>query len=139
MAPRTGRCAAEHDVSVPAERQSHDPRSGDGLSGVLAVESHGEACVLKLAGDLDAVKARQVAEVVDAILSRRPRTLILDLRKVTFVASAGAHLVLESSARTGTDVRIVAAPDAGIWETAPAEPTDAIAVFSTLENALAYE
>jgi anti-anti-sigma factor len=136
MVPKAG-----HDVSVPAERPSHDPSPGDGLSGILAVESHGEACVLKLAGDLDAVKARQVAEVVDAILSRRPRTLILDLRKVTFVASAGAHLVVESPARTGTDarIRIVAVPDSGIWETVLADTTDAIAVFSTLEEALACE
>jgi anti-anti-sigma factor len=131
------RAEGAHDVYVPAERPPSTQDVGYGLSGIIAVESHGEVCVLKLAGDVDAVMTRRVADVVDTILSRRPRTLIIDLRRVTFVASVAAHLVVESPRRTGTEIRFVAARDAGIWETVPGISTAAMAVFATLDEALA--
>lgn len=124
-----------------AEPPLADQPLGYGPSGIAAVESHRDAIVLKLTGDLDAVKARQVAQVIDAILDRRPRTLILDLSTVTFVASAGTHLLVDAHQQTGAAIRlqIVATDDARVSRTVPTDSTGAITFHSTLDDALATD
>jgi len=77
---------------------------------IVGVESHGDATVLKVAGDIGLATAPQLTEVALAILERGPRVLVLDMSRVSFLASAGLAALVELHRRTGEDVafRVVA-------------------------------
>lgn len=78
---------------------AHTARVIDGM------ESHGDALVLKVAGDIGVGTAGQVVEVVDAMLERRPRAVVLDLSAVTFLSSAGLAALVTLHRRAEPDVR----------------------------------
>jgi anti-anti-sigma factor len=60
---------------------------------------NGTATVV-VAGDLDAMTAPDLAEVLDAQLTGQERELVVDLREVTFMSSAGLHLLLAATVNT---------------------------------------
>ena len=72
---------------------------------ITGVESHGDAMVLKVAGDVGLATAPQLIEVAAAILDRKPRTLVVDMSRVSFLASAGLAALVELHRRSGEDVR----------------------------------
>lgn len=72
------------DTETQPERRppfTHSP----GL--ITGVQSHGDAVVLRVAGDIGLASAPQLVEVATAILDRRPCTLVVDMSRVSFLAS----------------------------------------------------
>jgi anti-anti-sigma factor len=99
------------------------------------VERAGEDTVLRLAGELDVATAPQLRAAIDAARPRRG-TLVLDVAQLSFMDSAGLHLLLDAHAAaraaghdvvvagaegpvllamraTGVDLRVPCAPDVG--------------------------
>ncbi|MBY8851635.1 STAS domain-containing protein [Saccharothrix longispora] len=57
--------------------------------------------LLAVSGDLDAETCRPVASEVDAVLDARPTAVVLDLRAVGFLGSAGIALLVNAHHRAG--------------------------------------
>jgi len=76
---------------------------GDGLrkEPVLGVETVGEACVVKLAGELDLYNAPQVRDALAAACSDVPGRVVVDLSEVEFIDSTALGVLIE--ARTKLD------------------------------------
>jgi anti-anti-sigma factor len=106
---------------------------------IVGVESHGDAVVLKVAGDIGLATAPQLTEVALAILERRPRALIVDMSRVSFLASAGLAALVELHRQAGDDVRfrVVAAGSTVVRPLTLSGLDTLIAVRATLTDALA--
>jgi anti-sigma B factor antagonist len=86
---------------------------GEGLrkKPVLSVETVGEACVVKLGGELDLYNAPQVREALTAACADSPQRIVVDLTEVEFIDSTALGVLIE--ARTKLDNRrafMLAAP-----------------------------
>lgn len=76
----------------------------------MSEELIGRTAILALAGEFDLYTAPEVGRVLDQILRRAPRRLVVDLSQVCFLNSAGLEVLLACHRRAGaqTDLRIVA-------------------------------
>jgi len=86
---------------------------GDGLrkDAVLAVEAVGQACVVKLAGELDLYNAPQVRQALTEATADSPQRIVVDLSQVEFIDSTALGVLIE--ARTKLNNRrafLLAAP-----------------------------
>ena len=74
------------------------------------MEPHGEAVVLNVAGEIDLATAPQLGESINAAMEQRPETLVVDLSKVDFLASAGMAVLIgcHQQAQGNIRFRIVA-------------------------------
>jgi anti-sigma B factor antagonist len=86
---------------------------GDGLrkDPVLGVETVGEACVVKLGGELDLYNAPQVREALTEACTDVPGRVVVDLSEVEFIDSTALGVLIE--ARTKLENRrafLLAAP-----------------------------
>jgi anti-anti-sigma factor len=106
---------------------------------VTGTDRRGDAVVIGLAGDVDALTAPQLTEAVSAALHERPHTVVVDLSRVDFLASAGLAALVESHRMAGPDSRlhIVATGSATLRPLTMTGLTDELAVFATSEEALA--
>jgi anti-sigma B factor antagonist len=106
---------------------------------IVGVESHGDAMVLKVAGDIGLATAPQLTEVAVAILERRPRMLVVDMSRVSFLASAGLAALVELHRRTGEDLalRVVATGSTVVRPLTLSGLDTLITVRPTLTDALA--
>jgi anti-sigma B factor antagonist len=71
---------------------------------------------LTVRGELDIATAPQLAAAVDAILSTKPRGLIVDLSPTTFLDSSGARTLVQisrSASDRGIALHVVAPPTNG--------------------------
>jgi anti-sigma B factor antagonist len=78
---------------------------------VLAVEKHGDACVVKLAGELDLYNAPKVRDALTEACADMPGRVVVDLSEVEFIDSTALGVLIE--ARTQLDNRrafLLAAP-----------------------------
>ena len=87
--------------------------NADGLrkEPVLAVEKQGDACVVKLAGELDLYNAPQVRRALTDACADSPNRIVVDLSDVEFIDSTALGVLIE--ARTQLDNRrafLLAAP-----------------------------
>jgi anti-sigma B factor antagonist len=87
--------------------------NADGLrkEPVLGVERQGEACVVKLGGELDLYNAPQVREALTDACADSPQRVVVDLSEVEFIDSTALGVLIE--ARTHLDNRrafLLAAP-----------------------------
>lgn len=87
--------------------------NSDGLrkEPVLGVEQQGDACVVKLAGELDLYNAPQVREALTGAAADSPGRIVVDLSEVEFIDSTALGVLIE--ARTRLDNRrafLLAAP-----------------------------
>jgi anti-sigma B factor antagonist len=97
----------------------------------------GEAVVLAVAGEVDLLTAPQFEAAVLRALDQRPRVLVIDLLRVTFLASAGlAALMKAHDAATTTRLRVVAAGSATLRPLEITGLTAPLAVFATRDEAL---
>lgn len=76
----------------------------------VSVEWHGGAAVLGVAGEVDALSAPRLERAVSEALAGNPETLIIDLVKVHFLASAGLSVLMSTHQQVGegVDFRVVA-------------------------------
>jgi anti-sigma B factor antagonist len=77
----------------------------------VVVERVGEAVVVSVSGEVDALTAPSVAETVLGVLGERPARVVIDLLAVSFLGSAGLALLVEAQQVAGqhTVLRVVAA------------------------------
>jgi anti-sigma B factor antagonist len=78
---------------------------------VLAVEGVGDACVVKLGGELDLYNAPQVRDALADACADSPQRVVVDLSEVEFIDSTALGVLIE--ARTKLDNRrafLLAAP-----------------------------
>lgn len=109
-------------------------------SGIVAsVESHGDAVVLAVVGDVDVLTASQLTDAVVAVLKQGPRTVVVDLTKVEFLASAGLSALVDSQREAGQEVRfrVVAAGSVALRPIEMTGLTEELAVFPSRDEALA--
>jgi anti-sigma B factor antagonist len=78
---------------------------------VLGVEQQGDACVVKLGGELDLYNAPQVRQALATACDDSPARIVVDLSEVEFIDSTALGVLIE--ARTRLDNRrafLLAAP-----------------------------
>jgi anti-anti-sigma factor len=105
---------------------------------LVTLEWRDKAAVLRVVGEIDLLSAPEFEDVVTGVVADRPELLVVDLRSVTFLCSAGLQ-VLAGAHRSlsPADVRVVS--DSTVT-TRPFTSTGLdtwIGVFPTLEQALA--
>ena len=87
--------------------------AGDGLRKhpVLGVDAVGDACVVRLGGELDLYNAAQVRSALTDACAQAPERLVVDLGEVEFIDSTALGVLIET--RTKLDNRdgfLLAAP-----------------------------
>jgi anti-sigma B factor antagonist len=97
-------------------KRRHDPAAGawdqftgtggqlaesDGLrkEPVLGVERQGDACVVKLGGELDLYNAQQVREALAEATADSPQRIVVDLGEVEFIDSTALGVLIEARTR----------------------------------------
>jgi len=82
---------------------------GDHFGVTVAVEQHGAAVVLRVAGELDMLTTPRLAETAAEALAGRPPVLVIDLTGVTFLASVAMSAIVAAHEHGGehTKVRVV--------------------------------
>jgi anti-anti-sigma factor len=81
-----------------------------GSSGILrgSLSDHGDEIVYSLAGEIDLSVADELAARIAELLRLGPRTLVLDLGRLTFLDSSGCRALLTASREaTGRGRRLV--------------------------------
>lgn len=105
---------------------------------LVTLEWRDKAAVLRVVGEIDLLSAPEFEDVVTGVVADRPELLVVDLRSVTFLCSAGLQVLAGAHRSLGTsDVRVVS--DSTVT-TRPFTSTGLdtwIGVFPTLEQALA--
>ena len=114
--------------------------AGDAASEDLrvTVETRDPAVILAVAGEVDMLTAAQLEQTIRAALDGRPQTLVVDLSKVEFLASAGMNVLLSTREVAGqvTRFQVVATGNATLRPLQIAGLTEYIAVFESLDAAL---
>ncbi len=87
--------------------------AGDGLRKhpVLGVEDVGDACVVRLGGELDLYNAGEVRTALADVCAEAPKRIVVDLGEVEFIDSTALGVLIET--RTKLDNRgafLLAAP-----------------------------
>jgi anti-anti-sigma factor len=72
-----------------------------------SVSVHDEATVLTVAGEVDLATAPALESAIEATLNGKPTAVIIDLSKVTFLASAGMAALVAAHQRAGDTTRVV--------------------------------
>ena len=89
---------------------SYAPQTpGDQFGATVDVEHHGDAVVLRVAGELDLLTTPTLTEACSRELRDRPPMLVIDLTGVTFLASVGMSAIVAAHEEGGdhTKVRVV--------------------------------
>ncbi|WIX77862.1 STAS domain-containing protein [Amycolatopsis carbonis] len=111
------------------------PESGDLL---VTVRWHERAAVVTVAGEIDLVTAPELDEIVTGVVDESPEALVVDLRKVTFLSSAGLQVLAAAHQRLGErGLRVVSTSHI---TTRPLTSTGLdtwIGLFTTVDEALA--
>ncbi|MEV0073809.1 STAS domain-containing protein [Amycolatopsis sp. NPDC050768] len=111
------------------------PETGDLL---VTVRRHERAAVVTVAGEIDLVTAPELDEIVTGVVDESPEVLVVDLRKVTFLSSAGLQVLAAAHQRLGERrLRVVSTSHV---TTRPLTSTGLdtwIGLFTTVDEALA--
>ncbi|HWJ31075.1 MAG TPA: STAS domain-containing protein [Gaiellaceae bacterium] len=63
---------------------------------VLGVEKQGDACVVRLGGELDLYNAPQVRRALNDACAESPARIVVDLSEVTFIDSTALGVLIEA-------------------------------------------
>ncbi|MEV6902982.1 STAS domain-containing protein [Amycolatopsis sp. NPDC051372] len=111
------------------------PETGDLL---VTVRWHERAAVVTVAGEIDLVTAPELDDIVTGVVDESPEVLVVDLRKVTFLSSAGLQVLAAAHQRLGErGLRVVSTTHV---TTRPLTSTGLdtwIGLFTTVDEALA--
>lgn len=72
-----------------------------------------DVAIIALSGDLDAASAPQLKTDVEKAAATHPKRLVLDMKKLEFMASAGLRMIVFSKQKMGenVDLYIAGAPE----------------------------
>lgn len=115
------------------------PEPPDNQAMTLAVEERDSAVVLAVAGEVDLLTAPRFEDAVTRALNERPETLVVDLSKVEFLASAGLSVLVAAHHAAGehTQLRVVTEGSATVRPMQLTGLDQQIPVYRSLEDALA--
>jgi anti-anti-sigma factor len=112
---------------------------GEQFGATVDVEHHGEAVVLRVAGELDLLTTPTLAEACTQELGNRPPVLVIDLTSVTFLASVGMSAIVAAHEKGGdhTKVRVVSGTRDTLRPIHVTGLDTLLSVYPTLPTALA--
>jgi anti-sigma B factor antagonist len=98
-----------------------------------------DVAVVAVSGEIDMLTVPAMTREIDAALNKRPAVLVVDLTGVSFFASAGLNALVVAEQQTGEScsLRVVAASSATRRPLSLMGLDQALAVFSTRDEALA--
>lgn len=107
----------------------------------MALEWHGAAAVLTVAGEVDMVTAPRFEEALRSALGERPGTLVVDVQQVGFFASTGLSALVAAyqQADADTAVRVVSTSRATVRPLQATALDHTIPVYPTVGQALAAD
>jgi len=73
---------------------------------VISSKVEGMVATINLEGDLDSLSARVFQTEIVKIAESKPNTLVLDMEKLVFMASAGLRVLVFSKQKLGTGLTI---------------------------------
>ncbi|WP_199430645.1 STAS domain-containing protein [Qaidamihabitans albus] len=119
--------------------ESSEPSESHSVT--VAVEEHGSAIVLGVAGELDLLTAPKLQDELTRALDQRPQTLVIDLSKVEFMGSAGLSVLVVAHRTAGehTKLRLVAHGNATFRPLRLTGLDQAIPVYRSSDEALNAE
>jgi anti-sigma B factor antagonist len=125
--------------SEPFRDTDPDRAAVPGLS--VQVEPQGDALVLDVAGEVDLATASQLGDSIKAAMEQQPKTLVVDLTRVDFLASAGMAVLIgcHQQAKGVLQFRIVASGSATFRPMELTGMTDEISIYPTRDEALAAD
>ena len=104
-----------------------------------SVALHDAATVLTVDGEVDLATAPALENAIDGVLADKPAHLIIDLTRVSFLASAGMAALVGAHQRAGetTAIAVVADGPATSRQLKMTSLDQVFAMYATLEAALA--
>jgi anti-sigma B factor antagonist len=94
-----------------SDRDTVGENSGLRKNPVLAVEEVGEACLVRLGGELDLYNAQDVREALTDATSDSHQRIVVDLGEVEFIDSTALGVLIEARSKmTDGRVFLLAAP-----------------------------
>ncbi len=104
-----------------------------------SVGVHEGATVLRVAGEVDLATAPALENAIEGVLGEKPAALIIDLTRVSFLASAGMAALVAAHQRAGaaTTIAVVADGPATSRQLKMTSLDQVFALYSTLDAALA--
>jgi len=104
----------------------------------VRAETHGEAVVLGVNGEVDMGTAPELEESIKDALERGPKVLVVDLSGVTFLASAGMSVLIggNQQAADRTSLRLVATGNATLRPMELTGIAEEFAIHPTRDQAL---
>ncbi|MFD4194058.1 STAS domain-containing protein [Amycolatopsis thermoflava] len=113
------------------------PQPGPGAPFAVTVQEREAAVVVHTSGELDASTVPRLRAIMRGVLSGAPAVLVVDLSGVTFLGSAGMHLLLEIQNLAGdTEVRVVADAHSTVKPLRLTRLVDVLDLYPTLAQAL---
>ena len=79
--------------------REHSAESGLRKDPVLGVETRGEACIVRLGGELDLYNAHQVRDTLLETCTDGPKRVVVDLSEVEFIDSTALGVLIEARAK----------------------------------------
>jgi len=71
----------------------------------IEIREDPERVIVELSGELDMAEIPRLRQELDQVEAGSPRTLVLDLRGLSFIDSSGLRFVLETDVRARRDAR----------------------------------
>jgi anti-anti-sigma factor len=126
-------------VSSQFEDAGQNQPAAPGLS--VTTEQHGDAVVLNVAGEIDLATAPQLGESIKQAMAEGPKTVVVDLTEVDFLASAGMAVLIgcHQQAKGNLSFRIVATGSATFRPMELTGMTEEISIYPTRDEALAAD
>ena len=75
-------------------------------SDVTDAPQTGKVATIYLEGELDSLSARQFQKEIEKVATESPKDLVLDMEKLTFMASAGLRVLIFSKQKIGPSLNI---------------------------------
>ncbi len=98
-----------HDPDDPAA-SAGDPRSEQPGQLTVVVRPEQDATLVAVRGELDLLNAPRLTAEVDAILGTGARPIAIDLTEITFMDSAGIHVLVNARQRATRHIAVICAP-----------------------------
>jgi anti-anti-sigma factor len=115
------------------------PDSGNVFDVTVDVEHQDSAVVLHVAGELDMLTTAKLQESITLALAERPALLVLDLARVTFLASSAMAAIVAAHQKAGEhgSLRVVATNRETARPLEVAGLDTYLSIYPTVDDALA--